>query len=261
MSEFDRNRSLEAVLKKFTNNQQSILNRYFDRGGNLETLKLQFQLSPEMSDEAFWTFLKNFIRMYGLEKLEFKLDSTPAPRSLNPVNSGSIAKSQILPKMDFGDEATQVVRKAKSAAKNIEEKPVDFHEETTERIPVEKPEKIVKTNFVEIKDEPAEPKPIAIIPEPAKPAAKPAYKIQPIAEPGNTKALSEEELAKRALVLEYKAKGYLGPPTKDWDGKTERRKGEERRSGVDRRDAVETIFKNKRFGKERRAGKDRRQKY
>ncbi|MGF1572667.1 MAG: hypothetical protein ACFCU1_06305, partial [Sumerlaeia bacterium] len=256
---------LEKSFKSFTNNQREILTRYFTRGGDFISLKLQFGLPQAMGDEEFVQYLKNFIRTYGLDKLELKLDTTPAPKKPNRDSTAQIQKSSFLPKMNLGEDGTQVIRKQTNRRFEAQLSDVisqKYEKELADEPTQPKPEIVQQTSpnevgqFVEIKEAPkAKPTPL---PEPAKP---PKYFVPPIATCADTRSLSEEQLAKRNAVIEAKEKGLLGPPTATWDGKTERRVAEERRSGEDRRDSVETIFKNKRFGKERRSGKDRRQKY
>lgn len=263
MANFDPKLTVEKTFKGFTNNQKTILTRYFEAGGDLGSLKRRFQLSEKMEDEEFVSYLKNFIRMHGVEKLEAKLTSASAPKQQNRDSTGSVQRISILPKLSIGDDGTQLVRvQRKPGGQSISEEttevikpPTSIHDEVTERLEPEKHQR--RTDFAEVV-EPINPP----VPNPPKsPSGKPAPTVPPVATPENTTNLSPEELKKRELVLQYKAKGFLGPPNADWDGKTERRKSPERRTGVDRRDSVETIFKNKRFGKERRSGKDRRQKY
>ena len=246
----------DEYLSQLTQNQRSILERYAKTGGDVQTLRQQLNLSPEFGERELFNYIRNYIRLHGLPKFEQALQNTPLPiRAEKSKLDSDVRPSRELPKLSFNSDETQMLRptRPERSTKTVEIKPVE---------PPKAPASSGRYAEVnEIPNSPPKTAPPREEQQREQTGGSTGIVYPPYATPQHSDHLSPEEKARREEVLDWKAKGYLGPPTADWDGKTERRSGKERRSGQDRRGSVETIFKNKRFGKDRRKGKDRRQKY
>jgi len=223
-----------SLMKLFSPSELSVLSKVFKSFHTPEAILTRLNIRPPKEEKDQYQKIKEYFTEYGLEQFQAVIYNEPeTDRGAEQHGQNKTRVSTILPKIKIDDDGTQPLRSSYKREPKVRER-VDYdskHGITRRSVtPLEAHRKIEESSHTVS------------------------------TQTHDTNTVEVKENSKKIKTYPRDEDGYLGDPTADWDGITERRSGLDRRQNKERRNRCEVVFANQRFGKDRRSGKDRRKK-